>query len=170
MCDETSEVKGLEQGVYSIYIKHTNSDKVYEIPSTAAVHSRLIKESIIDNISESDVYGKIKNNPLNITTINESGMDFIVKYFMYYDNKLEKIAPESPLKNIHLSTIFGDEYELFSQLYTEDDTLKEKIIKLNILIEASLYFDFKYLHRKLCAIVSSLLLNADITTLKSLKS
>lgn len=152
-----------------IYIKHSDTDTVYEIPTTAAIHSKLLRESVIENIT-TDTYGKVRTNPIIITIIKADTMDFIVKYMLRYNDKIEKFAPESPIKNIHISIIFGDEYDLFANIYDEKDSLKTKIIKINNFIESALYFDFKHLHRKLCAIIASLLLDVDIDELKSIKN
>jgi len=146
-----------------IYIKHKNESTIYEIPASAVQHSNLLRE-IID--CETDKY--TLDNPIVISEVNAETMPFIINYMRYYDNKLEKPPPESPIKDIHISVIFGDEYKLFSDIYSENDTLKEKIIKINSITESALYFDFKYLHKKLCAIIASLLLNIDINQIKSL--
>ena len=166
--ENKEEIKEIDN-VEFIYMKHRSADTLYEIPTSAAIHSKLLRESIIENITK-DTYGKVNTNPLIITIIKVDTMDFIVKYMIRYNNKIEKFAPESPIKNIHISIIFGEEYTLFNNIYDEKDSLRTKIIKINNLIESALYFDFKYLHRKLCAIISSLLLDVDIDELKSIKN
>lgn len=152
----------------NVYIKHVKNDKIYKIPSTAAIHSNLLKESIVEN-NDTDTYGKIKSNPMSINAVDVSTMDYIVKYMMYYNDKPEKPAPERPLTNIHLSVVFDDEFELFNNIYIENDTLVEKIMKMSVLIESAMYFDFKFLHLKLSAIIASLLKNATELEIESLK-
>jgi hypothetical protein len=167
MSDSKEETKGLDITESSIYIKHVSNKKIWKIPETAATHSKLLREGIIDN-TNNETYGKVESNPMIITSILDETLPFIIRYLLHYNNKVEKVAPESPIKNIHISVIFGDEYELFSDIYSKTDSLKEIVIKINNIIEASLYFDFKYLHKKLCAIIASLLLNVDIDNLKDL--
>ena len=165
---DSIEEKKLDIDDSSIYIKHTDDPKIYKIPVTAAVHSKLLRDSIIEN-TNNDTYGKEETNPMIVNIIINDTLPFIVKYLLYYNNRVESDAPESPIKNIHISLIFGDEYALFSNIYSDNDSLKEKIVKINNIIESALYFDFKHLHKKLCAIIASLILNVEISDLKSLK-
>lgn len=161
-CSEINLIK-------NVYIKHNNDKKIYTIPTTASIHSKLLRNLIIENISE-DTCGKIETNPLVITAVKLEAWNYIINYMMYYNNKLEKCAPESPLKKIHISVILGDEYTLFDNIYNEHDTLKEKILKIQNIREASVYFDFKYMFQKLSAIMASLISDADINELQEIKN
>jgi hypothetical protein len=154
----------------TVYIKHKDNTHIYEIPYTAAKHSKLLYEFIIDT-NPNESYGKIMSNPFIINIQNSFeifSLEFIVKYMKFYDNKKETLAPEAPIKHLHISLIIGDDYILFDNIYNINDTLKEKIIKLNDIIVASLYFGIKHLHKKLSAITASLLINLDIDELKKL--
>jgi hypothetical protein len=165
------DVKGLDDGdcIENVYIKHINCVNIHTITTTAAIHSKLLKESIIDINNKDDNYGKTLLTPMIITVINADTIKFICDYISYYDNKVEVDAPESPLKNIHISVILGDEYHLFSGLLNNDDNLKTKITKINNYIESSLYFGCKQLTRKLCAIIANILVGVDINEFNSLK-
>jgi hypothetical protein len=162
----TSEkkIKDVDEIEY-IYIKHRDNERVYKIPTSAAIHSKLLKETIIDD-ETAETHGKCEKTPLIIKTIDVFAVPFIVKYMEFYDGIPEKIAPESPLKDIHISIIFAKEYVLFNDIYEETDTLKEKISKLGLVINASHYFIFKHLHKKLCAIITSLIRDVDISMLR----
>jgi len=152
-----------------VYIKHISSKHIFKLPYTAAIHSKYITSNIIENMTSNN-YGKIRTNPMIIndadTNIDFQSMEFVINYMKYYDNHKENIAPEAPIKNIHISLIIGDEYKLFDSIYDEQDSLKEKLSKINNIVIASLYFKIKYLHKKLCAISASLLLNSNIEEIK----
>lgn len=153
-----------------VYIKHIKSDKVYDIPYTAAIHSRFLKESVINNID--DIYGKTENNPLIIPdTVKFDTIELIVNYMKFYDNKSEKTAPEAPLRDIHISVILGDEYKLYEHLYPNDkniNCIKNTILYINDYIICAMYFNFQYLHKKLAALVASILTNLSDDEIKQL--
>jgi hypothetical protein len=159
------EKKNIDQNVF---IKHIDSTTIHQIPYTAAIHSKFIKECVINNFD--DVYGKSANNPLIIpNTVKPHTMDFIIKYMNYYDNKVEKIAPETPLQDIHLSVIFNNEYNLFKELHQmECDSVKTKIFEINDYIISAMYFNFNHLHKKLAALSASIFTNLSSEELKSL--
>ena len=166
------DVKGLDDDkdcIENIYIKHIDCVDIHTITTTAAIHSKLLKESIIDVNNKDDNYGKSLLTPMVINVISANTIKFICDYMTYYDNKVEVDAPESPLKNIHISVILGDEYHLFSGLLNDDDNLKTKITKINNYIESSMYFGCRQLTRKLCAIIANILVDVDITELNTLK-
>jgi hypothetical protein len=50
----------------------------------------------------------------------------------------------------------------------DDDSIKEKIVKLNDHVESALYFGFKYLHKKICAIIANLIKDTSIDELNAL--
>lgn len=80
----------------------------------------------------------------------------------------ESKAPEAPIKNIHISLIIGEEYILFDKIYDEQDSLKEKLSKINNIVIAALYFKIEHLPKKLCAISASLLLDSNIEEIKQM--
>jgi hypothetical protein len=164
------DTKSSESAQY-VYIKHINNTQIYKLPFSTTVHSKLLRDTILENMT-SETYGKIETNPMiinNYTTgINHNSMVFVLNYMKYYDNKIETPAPDAPIKNIHISLIIGDGYKLFDNIYDKDTPLKESIISINKLIEASLYFNIKHLDKKLCAITASLILNSNINELKSI--
>ena len=142
-----------------IYIKHVDSPECYQIPNTAAKHSKLIKDALIDN--NNDTYGKSRSDPLIIpNTLKVHTIEFIMKYMIYYDNKPEKCAPDSPLPDIQLSAVFGGEYELFHTLckFENDDNISDKILKINEYIKSAIYFNFQYLHIKLSAVIAYIII------------
>lgn len=163
------EIKSLESDVEYIFIKHVDDEKVWSLTSGSATHSVLLKESIICN-HNNDSYGTTKTNPMIINTIKSKTLPFIIDYMNFYDGKIEKGPPEQPIKSIHLSVILGEEYHLFTSIYSETDTIKSKILKLNDHIESALYFNIQHLHKKLCAIIASILKELDITEIKKLAS
>jgi hypothetical protein len=150
-----------------IYLKHIDDDVIWKITETSAIHSKLIKESIIE-IDNEENYGKSPQYPMILKTINITTIPLIISYFKFYDNIAESCSPELPLKNIHISYILGDEYNLFKSLYKINDLNKDKIIILNNHITTALYFGFKYLHEKLCAIVANILKDLEIHELQAL--
>jgi len=151
-----------------IFIKHQDSETVWEIPTTAACHSKLIKDGIIDN-NDTELYGKEYKNPMIIpNTVKVETIEFMVNYMVYYNYKDEKPAPASPLKDIHISVIFGDEYELFKDVCENKMELKEMVIYVNSLIESATYFGFKHLHKKYCAIVAYKLSSLSIEQLEKM--
>lgn len=151
-----------------IYIKHIDNEKVFAIPEMAASRSKLLKDFIIDG-GKTDNYGMVPHKPMIISNYTFNTFEFTYNYLMYHNGKNESYAPESPLKNIHISTILGDEYTLFDNLVDENSDLKSNLIKINDHIETSMYFGCVQLTKKLCAVVASLLSNADINTLNKLK-
>jgi hypothetical protein len=163
----TDEIKGLDSEVDYIYIKHDDSEKVWRMTVGSASNSVLLKESIIDN-PNTESYGTNENNPMAIKTIKTDTLPIIVDYMNFYDGTAEKEPPEKPIKNIHLSVIFGDEYTLFINIYDESDSVKTKILKLNDHVESALYFGIKHLHKKLCAIAAYILKDLSISEIKKL--
>jgi hypothetical protein len=152
----------------NVFIKHIDNTIIYQIPYTAAIHSKFIKECVINNFE--DVYGKSANNPLIIpSTVKPHTIDFIVKYMNYYDDKPEKTPPEAPLQDIHLSVIFKDEYILFKDLHQmECDSIKTKMLEINDYTISAMYFNFNYLHEKLCALSASIFSNLSPDELNSI--
>ena len=134
------EIKKLDNDeIENIYIRYQDHEKLWTVPKKAAVHSKLINDIMIDNVNNNDSYGS-KLSPIIISNIKFDTIDFMIRYMMYYNNKIEKCAPEGPLKNIHISIVFGDEFELFKDIYELDKPLKEKFIYINYLIESAIYF------------------------------
>jgi hypothetical protein len=162
-----SITKSINSDVDYIYIKHVDDEKVWGLKTGGANHSILLKESIIEN-PNTDSYGTTESNPMSIDTIKPYTLPFIVSYMNFYDGTPEKNPPEKPIKSIHLSVIFGDEYHLFTSIYSETDSVKTKILKLNDHIEMSMYFKLQIVCDKLCSIVASILKELDITSIKKL--
>lgn len=168
----SEEIKGLDDDseLKNIYIKHINSDKIWTVDFKSARISKFLQESIIDNDSKDDSYGLSETTPLIIRdTVKKQTMPFVIEYMKYFrDAKYESTSPEAPLKNSHISVILGDEYTLFKDMCDEKSDLKTKILELNYYVSASLYFGFKYAHKKICAMIASLLKNKEISELKTL--
>ena len=153
-----------------VYIKHINNNHIHKIPFSTAIHSKLIRDTILENMTR-ETYGKLEINPMiinNNTSITNDSMIFIINYMTYYDNNIETAPPDAPIKNIHISLIIGDDYKLFNDIYVDKSSLKKKIITINELMIASKYFDVKYLDKKLCAIIASLLQNASINEINTI--
>lgn len=151
-----------------VYIKHISDKNIFKLPYSTFIHSKYIYNNIIENTTE-DTYGKTISNPMIInmdTNIDFQSMEFIINYMKYYDGIKESKAPEAPIKNIHISLIIGEEYILFHKIYDEQDSLKEKLSKINNIVIAALYFKIEHLPKKLCAISASLLLDSDIEEIK----
>lgn len=151
-----------------IYMKQNYEKKIYKIPKTAAMHSKMLLTNIINNTHNTDKYGLTETCPVIIQKTDVDILQFIYDYMMYNNNRKEKEAPEAPLKKIHISSILGNEYELFINIYNEDDLLECKIEKINKYIKTALYFDFKYLCKKLCALAANLIINSDINQLQKI--
>lgn len=131
-----------------IYARHVNDDQIFPIPYSAAVHSGLIKNTLIDQ--EEETNGETEDDPFIITdTVTIDAFYFGVNYMLFNKGKKhEKPAPKPPINNsLSLKTILGDEYELFEKF----DKLK---IAINDYITMSLFMQFKELHVKLCAIMA----------------
>lgn len=150
-----------------IFIKHINDDNTWKITRESALHSELLKETIIDN-PNSDTYGIIETNPFIINIIKINTIKFAVDYMEFYSGIVEKVPPEYPLKNIHISILLDGEYHLFNNIYLENDDVKTKIIKLNDCIETATYFAIKNLPKKICAIIAFILKDLSITDIKKL--
>jgi hypothetical protein len=165
----TDEIKGLnaDLNIRYIYIKHDDNETVWKLTRSSAEHSGLLKESIIDN-PNSDSYGTKENNPFAINNVSIETIPFIIEYMNHFDGKSETEPPEKPVKNIHLSVIFGDEYPLFTKIYNSEESVKTKILKLNDHIESALYFCINNLHKKLCAIIASIFKDLTIKEIKQL--
>jgi hypothetical protein len=148
-----------------IYVKHTNT--IYTISYKGAQKLTNIVD-LISEVPSSEKYGISKNNPIKTDAIKESTIPFIIKYIEYFTDKDETDPPEKPLPKVHISVIFGDEYKLFKDIYKNDDSLDDVLTTVNNLIDASLYFGFKKLHIKLCAIIASILIDSDINDVKQL--
>lgn len=138
-----------------IYIKHTDSDKIWSVPADAANISPLLKRNILDRI-DSDTYGLSDKNPLIINDINANAIPFIISYLLLCRGRREREPPEQPLKNIHMSVLLGDEFPLFEDLCDCDLNHLEKISKINSILEAAEYFGMDILAEKLCAIIASI--------------
>lgn len=152
-----------------MYLKHSLNPKVWKIADTAAIHSKLIKEAIIDN-DDDDSYGRKELSPMIISEADYKTMDLMVSYMNYYNGKKEKSAPDLPLKNIDISYILGDEYELFTDICDKELPLKEKLVIYNEYIQSAIYFGFEYLHKKLCAIVANMFKDLTLADLQKLSS
>jgi hypothetical protein len=153
-----------------VYLKHTTSSKVWKVAFTAAKHAKLIKDSVIDNNSD-DLYGRVESSPLLINNkIKYNTIEFMINYMNYYDNKKEKCSPTLPLKNIDISYILGDEYELFTNICNNDLDMKDKLFIYDEYIRSANYFGFEYLPKKLCAIVANILKDLTLPQLKELSS
>ena len=150
-----------------IYMRHESDKTLWKIKYKAAYNSRFLKTSIMEN-PNSNSYGSIEENPIIIKAVDLRTIPFIIKYMEYFIDKPESLPPEQPLKNIHISVLLGDEYSMFVGLYDETDELKTKLVKLNMFIKSALYFDIKYLHKKLCAITASLLTNKSFSEIKNM--
>jgi hypothetical protein len=161
--------KGLSQTSEFVYIKHNSDPNVWQLPTGGAILSNMLKESIIDN-PNTESYGTSESNPMMIKDIKVETIPFIVEYIKFYDGCVEIEPPEHPVKNIHLSVIFGDEYHLFKDIYSDTDSIKIKILKLNDIIESSLYFRITHLPKKLCAIIATILKDLNIAEIKKLAS
>jgi hypothetical protein len=163
----TDEIKGLDSNDGFVFIKHESDPMVWQLPNGSAEHSLLLKESIIDN-PNTESYGTSEGNPMMIKNIKVDTIPFIIDYMNFYEDKNEKEPPEQPIKNIHLSVIFDEEYHLFMDIYDETDSVTNKILKLNDHVETTLYFGIKHLHKKLCAIAASILKDLSISEIKKL--
>jgi hypothetical protein len=154
-----------------IYLKHPSNLKVWRIVDEAAIYSKLIKTAIIDNV-DGDLYGRTELSPLIISEVIKcKTMKLMVSYMYYcYHNKGEKCAPELPLKNIDISYILGDEYDLFTEICDINLPMKEKLIIYNDYIKSATYFGFEYLDKKLCAIVANMFKDLTLSELQQLAS
>jgi len=143
-----------------VYLKHATNVKVWHVSFTAAVHSGLINNTIIEPKNTESV-GKNETNPLIIpNTIMYNTIPFNIKYMNFFNKKPEKAAPEeAPLKDLHLSDILGDEYELFKEFAELKMGNKRKIVYINEYIKTALYLEFQHLHKKFCAIISHIISN-----------
>jgi hypothetical protein len=151
-----------------IYFRHVNGTTIFSVFEKAAYISKFLKSSMQDS---KDTHGRSKDNPLVFTV--EYGTDkifkFIQNYIEYFDGAKESDPPPKPLPiNTHISAILHDEYEIFSDIVKENDTLKVKLETLNKYIIVALYFDIKHLSTKLASIVASLIQSKSLTQLKNL--
>jgi hypothetical protein len=158
------EVKGLDDETTYIYIKHKNSSKVFELPTTAAIHSKLLKVVVFDDNNTTT-----QEDPFVIELFDDQCIQLMVDYLMFHDNKIESASPDKPLSNIHISVILGKEYVLFADVVESKMDLLDKIIKIGNIINCSLYFNTTHLTGKLCAIVASLIKDKSIEELKLLQ-
>jgi hypothetical protein len=152
-----------------VYLKHASNSKIWKIPFTAAKHAKLIKDSIINNDVD-DLYGRVISSPLIINTVKYYTIELMVNYMNYYDGKKEKCSPATPLKNIDISYILGDEYELFANICDDNLNIKEKLVIYNEYIKSATFFEFEYLYKKLCSIVANMIKDLTLPELKVLSS
>jgi hypothetical protein len=150
-----------------VFIKHKDSETVWKLPSGGAIHSILLRDSIINN-PNTESYGILETNPMIIDNIKMHTIPFIVSYMNFYDCQTESNPPEFPLKNIHPSVIFGDEYELYVNIYNSEDTVISKILKLNDNIQSALYFNITHLPKKLCAIIAHIIKDLSLDDVKKI--
>ena len=154
-----------------VYLRHSSKSKVWKIVITAAIHSKLIKEAVIDNDDvDNDSYGRTELSPMVISEVESKTIELMVSYMNYYNGKSEKCSPTLPLKNIDISYILGDEYELFTEICDKNLPMKEKLIIYNDYIQSAIYFGFVYLHKKLCAIVANIFKDLTLSELQKLSS
>lgn len=147
------------------YIKHVDDETIYCLVNSWMNSPFLSK--LIDTIDDS--YGS-KENPIILTNVIKSHtLGFIVNYLNHFGKKHETKSPQMPLPTIHISEIFGDEYELFKPLFDEQKLFSENMTYLMDFITTSVYFNIEYLHKKLCAIIAYLLRESreDLQTLLS---
>ena len=137
----------------TIYFKHESSDDVYEIPKKIIKPGTFLHATIIDN--DVDDYGLSHNNPIILKEIVPITLPFIVEYLIHCGGD-ETPSPETPLKDLHISHILGDEYQLFHNMCNIADE-RAKISVVNTHIIAAMYFGFSELVRKLCAIIANTL-------------
>jgi hypothetical protein len=150
-----------------IYIKHVESPKTWEIKLKNVHTSSFLNDGIIANESD-NTYGYSAEDPVIIKNIKLYTLPLIFEYMNYFGCNPESVSPEAPIIDIHISDILGKEYPLYANLYLDDDSIKEKIVKLNDHVESALYFGFKYLHKKLCAIIANLIKDSSIDELNAL--
>jgi hypothetical protein len=144
---------------YTIFIKHISNNKIWKIDKLSAIHSELININIIEN-TNSDSYGRSSYNPLVVSDVSIDTIDFIITYLSKGNGT--KSAPEYPIKNIHISVTLDDEYHLFADLYSDKESLKDKILKLNEYVRTAVYFKIKHLPNKLCSIIAFLLKDINV--------
>lgn len=150
-----------------LWIKHINANKCYAIPCKYATISKKL-QYIIDNNNADDTYGFVENNPIIVeNTVNMDVFEFIIKYIMLSESK-ESASPEKPLKNVDMSVILGPEYVLFTSIYDSDTPLSSQLESLNNYIMGALYFEFQYLHEKICAIISSFFKGKPLEEVKAM--
>lgn len=150
-----------------VFIRHKDDETVWQLSSGGAMHSALLRDSIINNPNV-DSYGTLKTNPMIIDAVKLHTIPFIVSYMNFYECKIESNPPEMPLKNIHPSVIFGDSYELFINIYNSEDSIISKILKLNDNIQAAVYFNIQHLPKKLCAMIAHILKDLSIDDVKKI--
>jgi hypothetical protein len=139
--------------IEQIYIKHTDSKIVYCL-NNAWSNSQFLQE-IVNNIN--DNYGS-EINPIILTNeIKSHTIEFIVNYLNYYNKKTEINPPSTPLPAIHISEIFGNEYDLFKHLFDETKNLSDNITYLSDFINTANHFNMEILTKKLCSIIAYLL-------------
>jgi hypothetical protein len=148
-----------------MYLKHKQNEKTWKINAKHTHHSEFLNACMIDK--KPDTYGFQENNPI-VLDVKEHTIPFIIKYMEYFGEGIESLAPEPPLKDIHISNILGDEYVLYADIFGEDDALKDKLLKTYSYTEAALYFQLKYLPKKLCAIMADLTKKPDIRELEAM--
>jgi len=136
------------------YIRHIdNTDKIYCLNNSW--HNSLFLMEVIESII--DDYGS-ENNPIVLNNvIKECTMEFIVNYLNYYGKQTETKPPETPLPEVHISEIFGDEYKLFKNIFDEKNNMGDNLKNLSDFINSSNYFNIEFLTKKLCAIIAYLL-------------
>jgi hypothetical protein len=152
-----------------VYLKHVSNSKIWKVSFTAAKHAKLIRDTIINN-DDDDLYGRVQSSPLIINQVKYNTIEFMITYMNYYDGKKEKCSPTLPLKNIDISYILEDEYELFTNLCDDELNMKEKLFIYDEYIRSANYFGFEYLHKKLCAIVANMFKDLTLSELQQLAS
>jgi hypothetical protein len=165
-----TEVLGLDvdEKTDRIYFRHIDGTTVFSVSEQASTISKLLTSTMVDS-KDSD--GRSIDTPLvfNVDHGTDEIFAFIQSYMEYFEGKSETEPPSKPLpNNTHISVIFQDEYELFSDIVPENDTLKVKLETINKYIITALYFDIKNLATKLAAIVASLIQSKSLTQLKNL--
>ena len=168
---EQAEVIGLDEDEKTerIYFSHISGNTVFSVSEKASSISKFLNSFFIADSNDSD--GRSKNKPLILKVEHGSDeiFEFIQTYMEYFEDKIESDPPQKPLpNNTHISAIFQSEYEIFSGIVTETDSLKIKLETLNKYIIVALYFDLKKLSTKLAAIVASLIQSKSLTQLKNL--
>jgi hypothetical protein len=153
-----------------VYIKHIGDSTIHKVSYLSAMHSKLIREFVMNNTKDS--YGKNEDNPLIIPyTIKLYTMQFMIDYMNYMNCKNETPAPISPIHDIHLSVLFKEEYKLFKDLHQlEKGKHRERILEINDYIISAMYFNFEYLYKKLAAVIASIFKNLSVSELESMKN
>ena len=157
----TTIKKQTDESKNMLYIKHEKQTDIYAISKDMTKYSTYLHNTL-DMVMDCN-----NTNPIIVKQGEPKHLEFVINYMTKcLEEKIEKQAPEKPLKSVHLSVILGDEYELFNNLVEIED-FPNNIHDMHEYMKVADYLGCKQLFDKFSSIVAHILMNQSIEKLNA---